>query len=775
MNSPFVRWLLDLERIPANADDLRLVWEHPLPAWLVVFLVMMLAALAAWSYSRLAGGRLTRGLLAGARFVVLLLALTLLLGPVLELPRETVEPDWVMILADRSASMTIADAPGRVTRNEQLEELVRVNTPTFDRLAADRQVRWLGFHAGAFNLDAATAPPDSSRVDVTTPLDFGPPDGQRTNLAAALGQALQRAAARPVSGLVVLSDGRTADPPDRAVLRRLQAEAIPVFVVPLGSPEAVGDLALRRVDVPRRAFVRDKVPVVVEVDHFGGETALGGAVVLVDDATGAELDRVELPEGGETDRVTLTAEPALAGETQWRVVIETGAPDLIPENNIKPILIELVDRPLRVLYVEGYPRWEYRYLKNLLVREKSIESSVMLLSADRDFAQEGNQPITRLPRSPEELARYDVVILGDVPAGFFNADQLDMMRNHVADRGAGLLWIGGERSTPSSYAGSTLADLLPMGGSLKLPAIGHGVTIKPTELAERLGVLRLVTADGAGWPASLLDPSYGWSSLYYTQRINPARLKATAEVLAETVQPVDGAPSPVVAHIRYGAGQSIYVATDEIWRWRYGQGELLPDQFWIQMIRMLGRESLTTAGARAVLDVRPRRLEINQPMRVDLQLLDAQLTEDRRASVAAVLETEDGQTLADLELRRVPGSGHRFAATYLPEVSGSLQVRLSDPTLGSLALRAPVEVYAPDDELRRPQTDHGTLAHLAAATGGRVLAPDELAALPELLPNRSVRTINPLRERIWNTPLAFMLVLLALTAEWVGRKVVRLM
>jgi uncharacterized membrane protein len=773
MNSPLMRWLLDLEAIPADAVDLRLAWEHAWPAWMWALLIAAIALLAFWSYHRLAGARWARGVLAAVRATIILLAVVLIAGPMIELPRETVERDWVLVLADRSASMTVADADGaggRKSRDEQLATLLERHTDTFGKLAEEREVQWLGFHAGAFSLGAPDEPTPGS-----VPVDLGAPSGQRTSLGPAIEQALQRAAARPISGVVVLSDGRTVEPPGRTLMRRLQADAIPVFSVPLGSPEPLGDLALRRVDAPRRAFVQDKVPVVVEIDRFGSAVReMGGSVKLVDSATGETLDRIDLAPNDDRERVTLTAEPALAGEAAWTVVIETAEPDLIPENNRRPILIELVDRPLRVLYVEGYPRWEYRYLKNLMIREKSIECSVMLLSADRDFAQEGNEPITRLPRSPEELVAYDVVVLGDAPASFFAPDQLDMIRSHVADRGAGLLWIGGSRSTPSTYAGTVLTDLLPMRGGLKLPMLGGPVNMRPTELADRLGVLRIVTAEGVGWPRALVDPSYGGSQLWGVPRIEPGRLKPTAEVLAETVDPVDGAALPLVVHLRYGAGQSIYAATDEIWRWRYGRGELLPDQFWIQMIRMLGRESLATAGDRAVLEVNPRRLEVNQPMRVSLRLLDAQLIESRRSTVAAVLETEDGTRVADLELRRLPNAESLFAATYLPERTGALRVRVNDPAFAPLDLRMPVEVFTPDDELRRPESDHALLEQIASATGGRPLGVDEVGMLPELLPNRAVRTLNPLRERIWDTPLAFALILLVLTGEWIGRKVLRL-
>ncbi len=805
MNSELARWLLDIDVIPQDAGALRLAWEHPWPSWVWVILVFAAGFFAVWSYSGLVGNRKWRGALAAVRFAIVLVALVLISGPMRELPREPVEEDGVLMLADRSASMPIADvsrpgantAGGRESRDAQLQAALDRARPVLNLLSDERQVVWMGFQGGAFNLDSdqpTTAPSstgESSIVNRQSSIpDLGPPDGRRTNIEAALEQALQRAAARPVSGIVVLSDGRSDSQISRTLLRRLQADAIPVFVVPLGAEDPLGDLAVRDVDAPRRAFVHDKVPVVVDLERLGAAAVdLTGVVRLIDEATGEELDRADLAElkqrrgegdgasaGGDHDDVTLTAEPKLAGETTWKVVIDTSESDLVPDNNLKTFTIELVDRPLRVLYVEGYPRWEYRYIKELIRREKSVESSVMLISADRDFAQEGNMPITRLPRSPEEFAAYDVLIVGDVPAGFFSPDQLEMIKAHVADRGAGLLWIGGEKSTPSSYSGSVLADLLPMRGSLNLPPIGVPMTITPTPQAERLGVLQLAAGERVGWPAELSDPATGWSRLLWAQRIEPGQLKPAVEVLAQTAQPVSGDVSlPLILSMRYGAGQSIYVATDEIWRWRYGRGELYPDQFWMQMIRMLGRESLSASGSQAQIEITPRRVQSGQPMRLELRLLDAQLLQQAQATVRVTLrDPATGATVAEIDLKRVEGADDRYAATYLPDVTGQFEVRVNDPTFAALDLRATVEVFAPDDELRKPETDHPLLRGLADATNGKVLSPDELGTLPQLLPNREVRTSNPLTEPIWDTPLALIVAILLLTAEWIGRKIVRL-
>lgn len=812
MNSDFVRWLLDIDAIPRGAESLRLAWERPFPAWAWAILFIACGLFAIWSYGRLVGSRAGRGILAGARFAILLLALVLVSGPMLELPRETVEEDWVLLLADRSASMTIEDvqragvgsgvgAGGRESRDAQLKHALTNASPVLSLLDSQRQMVWMGFDAGAFNLQGDQPSANSTQPSSATPGDQSPIDnrqssipdlgvaaGRRSNIEAALEQALQRAAARPVSGIVLMTDGRADAPLSRALVRRLQADAISVFVVPLGAEEPLGDLAVADVEAPRRAFVHDKVPVVVDLDRFGAAAGdLSGVVRLIDQASGEELDRIDLSTvettGEDKNQVTLTAEPKLAGDSTWQVVIETPEKDLVPDNNLRTFNIELVDRPLRVLYVEGYPRWEYRYVKELIRREESIESSVMLISASSDFAQEGNVPITRLPRSPEEFAAYDVIILGDIPAGFFSPEQLDMMRAHVAERGAGLLWIAGERSVPSTYAGSVLSDLLPMRGTLNLPAIGAPITIEPTPQAARLGVLQLASGEDVGWPPELSDPATGWSRLFYAQRIEPGQLKPAVEVLAQTVDPnaasaeLGGGNSrsfPIVMSMRYGAGQSMYVATDEIWRWRYGRGEQYPDQFWMQMIRMLGRESLSAGGNQAVLEVNPRRAQVGAPLRIELRLLDAQLLQRSQATVRIALRNEKGEVVAEVDLKKVEGSEDRFAATYLPDVAGQYDVIVDDPAFATVDLRSHVEVYAPDDELRRPETDHELLRSLASATGGKVIAPEDLGTLPALLPNREVRTLNPLTEPIWDTPLMLMLMLGLLTFEWVGRKMLRL-
>lgn len=758
-------WLLNLDRLPVDAETMHLGWQRPLPGWAWALAIIVLGLLAVWSYSGLIGNRRGRGVLAVSRAVLLLVLVALIAGPAIIVPRDLVERDWVVYLLDRSTSMTIGDLPNRETRDEQLRRAVTDSQRVFQDVASKHEALWLGFDEGAYDLpvDAATGEPDLSA-----------PEGRRTLLAASLDQALRRLSARPINSVVLFTDGRTPQPPTRALLRQLEAAAVPLLVVPLGSGEEVGDLAVGRVESPTKAFAHDIVPIDVTIDRLGSTTGANGAEVkLVDALTGEVFDRERLEPGDERDHLTLLARPNLPGVSTWRVVIESEGVDLITDNNQRDFDIELVDRPLKVLYVEARPRWEYRWIKDLIVREHTIDSSIMLLSADRDFAQEGNTPIARLPNSPEEWEPYDVIVLGDVHADFFSVPQQEMIRSQVAERGAGLLLIAGPRANPSAFANSPLAALLPMRGNLNLPTINEPVRMKPTDLAHRLSVLQLMLGERDAWDI-LDDPAQPWAALQWALRLDHRSLKPAVEVLAETTAPLDeGQPLPLVTFMRFGAGQSAFVATDETWRWRYGLGDTLPEQFWNQLIRMLGRDRLTLSGQPAVLTVNPRRAEVGQPIVIQLRLLDAQLAQRSVSEIPIELvDTSDGSVVS-LSLTAIDETMTRYEAAYVPDRAGTLEVRMVDPALVRFDLGQRVEVTRPDDEMRDPAADHDLLARLAEDTGGQVLAASDLSAL-EILPDRSIITPMDLVEPLWDTPLCLILVILLLTFEWVGRKLIRL-
>lgn len=801
--------LLGTDALKFGEEGVRLGLARPLAPWGWALVIAAIALLAGWAYWKLDAGKRSRIALATVRALLMLFLVVLLLGPRLERQNETVESDWVVVMADRSGSMQVADVEpalagrDRITRDLQLREAVALAHPSLKSIAAERELLLMGFDGAAFPIKTIE---DEQGLG---PIDLPPAAGTRTSLSTAISQALARTAARPVAGIVLLSDGRTTEPPDKALVRRLQSDRIPVFPYPLGSPSPIGDLAVTRVEAPTVAFVRDTIPVEIRIERRGDSGEHGGrgphagsdaTVELIDQLTGRVFESRPLSEATPDPNdpasltMTLSGSESDAGSRDWTVRLVTTRPDLIAENNQRTFAVDLLDRPIRTVYFDGYPRWEYRYVKNLLIREGSIDSSNLLLAVEKRFLQEGDQLLRALPRSSEEWAPFDVVLIGDLRPDLFTTEQLQQIREHVAMRGGGLLWIAGPGATPNAWGETPLADLLPFAtggasggtspsGRNALRVWDRPVVARPTPASERLGILNL--KNPRGWPEQLASPDTGWSLLRWAQRIEPASIKPSAEVLA-VAEPADGqgSPTPLVMTMRYGAGRVIYVATDETWRWRYARGETLPERFWLPLVRLLARDSVARTGMPAVLELSQSVAPVEQPVRIAVRLLDQSLVDAAPASIRVRLvpvgENAVGRAPVELRLQQetkgvARGGVRTYAGAWIALEPGEYRVEAAEPMLAGIGLQQPLSIILPDNEMRTPETDHTLLAALAEETGGRLLAPGDLAKLEEILPNRQVRIITPpTTETLWDTPLALAIFLLLACTEWVGRKLIRL-
>ncbi|MBX3390336.1 MAG: hypothetical protein KF691_12880 [Phycisphaeraceae bacterium] len=783
MNDLITR-LFALKTLRPGDPGVALEWIRPIPAWGWTLVLAGAVALAWWGYRRLEGTINRRAILATLRGLSLVLVTAMISGPRLVKTEETVEKDWVVVLADRSQSMEVADVDGK-SRDDQLRHAVEETKKALAKLDPERNVLWLGFDARTFDL-----PPDASTLP--------PPDGTRTLIAAALEQTLRRAASKPLSGIVLVSDGRSADEPSRSLLRQLQGRQVPVFSVALGSDEPPTRISLKRVTAPSVAFVGDFVPVTVDLEAIGKPEALRGSKIdLIDEATGKLLDSRPVPESaGTTGNATLTmmTRPGNAQEFRWvvkPVLPEGNGPTAATKNDEYSIGLRVLDRPVRVALFDGYPRWEYRYLKNLLLRERSIRSSALILSSDRRYLQEGTDPLASIPRTREEWLPFDVIVMGDVRSELFSAEQLAQIKELVAVKGAGLLWIAGPNSTPQTWRNTPLADLLPFAlddGSSGARTFAESVLVSPAPAAERLGVLRLGEEGSQAWPEILSDVSAGWNALRYAQLIDPKQLKPAAEVLA-VASPSSGpigssGAMPLVITMRYGAGRVLYVATDEIWRWRYGRGETLPERFWLPLVRLLARESLSRSGQQAILDATPERATVDQSVQISVRLLDQSLLNTRPVSLTVRAKPESSSDIGEQSITLRPQESNRgvgeapsglYTGSWTFAEAGDYTIRPVDAILSGLGLSAKVEVRARDDEMREPAADHVLLAEIADATAGRVLRTDEIGQLTELLPNRQVRTAGEtLSEPLWDKPIVWTLLILLLSLEWIGRRLIRL-
>jgi hypothetical protein len=237
----------------------------------------------------------------------------------------------------------------------------------------------------------------------------------------------------------------------------------------------------------------------------------------------------------------------------------------------------------------------------------------------------------------------------------------------------------------------------------------------------------------------------------------------------------DAAPAPGVLMMRFGAGASVYIASDEMWRWRYGRGEDLSERFWVPLLRQLGRASLARGDRDVLLTATPEDATVGQGVRIVLELLDQSLIDAKPSGVGVDVEAPDG-TRQRVELALDPdGRGRFFSGVWTPAEPGRFVVRLRDPQLGGAEGERAVRVRWPDDESRRPETDHALLAQLSADTGGTTLDPGALGALADLLPNREVKIAGePDIATLWDRPVVLAALLLLAGSEWLVRRLIRL-
>lgn len=797
-------------------------FETALPLWLWLLVGFVCLMAAGYGYHRLQGPRPLRLLCAGLRAVLLLVICLLLAGPQRVIRNDVVTPYSVGVLVDQSGSMgfvDVIDGDSVLSRGASVQAVVEeVSVAWAGDTIDERKLRWFGATTTSVPMKLLSNPTENP---LTQSASSG--GGGGTAIPGALDSAWGLMATEPVGAVVVVSDGRSQQPVTEGWLEAMKRRGVPVVAVPVGPKEPLTDLALQQVVSPEQAYVGDPVPMVVRLQQLGGEPIdpVGVTVRLVDKQTGEVVDErthegvaigepIELianyQENPGTENATLaTSEVGGGGATSGgggRVVYGVEAVlvgEKVTANNREEVAVTWVDDPIQVLYIEAYPRWEYRYLASVLTREESVESSMLLVASARAgegrFVQEGDKPIQRVPNSARELSPYDVVIIGDVPVTAFSQEQLDMLRAHVAEEGAGLIFLGGPEEMPVAWASSPLSALLPMKQpagvrEMSLPSGGH--LMRPTGYAGQVGVMRLsgpdvaVEDDTQGWP-NVLSP------LLYAQRLGELKPAVTALATlhpfgGNPVSPVLGEGQPLVTMMPFGGGSVVYAGTDETWRFRRGRGGLYFEQYWIQLVRALGKKRVQQTGAgRAALTVSDKRVAPGSPVAVSLRLTDPELIDRRMAEAPLTISQADGQAGSDTQTLRLASqalpmdtsqlASQRLEGIWTPRDPGRYVLRAGG-SLSGLALEQVVTVVEDTPEMNDTRTDHPALERLVEATGGVVLPLNKLGTLPSVLetlgvPKTLVQT-DELRRPLWHGFLPWIFVLGLLTTEWILRKVARL-
>ena len=407
-----------------------------------------------------------------------------------------------------------------------------------------------------------------------------------TRIEPALKRVLKTTIGVPLQDVIIISDGNFNDGVSSKTLDSFVSRGVSIQTIPIGSKNTQTNIRVGGLDLPESVYIGDKTP--FNQQFFSNKPIPKITIKIKDVETGDIVWKSFLtpqPLGGEAFSVSGSFSINKVGSRRLSFVFDD-PPGFRFLNSKQTTVLDVVDKPIKTLYVEGYPRWFYRFFVGDMIREKSIELSSFLVSADMDFIQDGNESITRLPNTKEELELYDLIILGDVSPNTVGEDFLTLVKQRVVSGGS-LCWIPGFKNKPSTWSQTPLKNLWPTQPN-KTNTHTTPIQIKPTMSAKRLGVMGLED-DGASWPQELGDPKVEWSKLWNTVVFPNKNLRPGCDVLATATGGLQENVGPVVVFMPYGSGSVLTVGTSETWRWRYGVGSKWGERFWISLFRMLYR------------------------------------------------------------------------------------------------------------------------------------------------------------------------------------------
>ncbi len=710
------------------------------------------------------------------------------------------------VVADNSQGLAVRDPGAALTRGEIMHAaLVQAETGWLARLAETFQVR-------SYQFDRSL-----QRVREFATLDF---TGDRSALGAALGQLRDRFAGQPLAGVLLLTDGNATDIPEPG---SLDLSGLPPLYPVLVGEGPVADLRIDRVTVRQSAF--DDAPVTVQVDAASEAIRAREAVVSVrtlsmDGSAPAGADPeaqvVQLENDGRASSATFSWRPAGSGVQFHEVTVHPQPGDTLDEatevNNRRTVMTDRGRESFRLLYVGGRPGWDFKFLNRALLEDPQLQmvglqraarrepkfdfkgrsgeaSNPMFrgFGADASEAPRYDQPVlvrvnTRdeaelrggFPTTEEELFAYDAVILDDVEAEFFTGDQLALLRRFTADRGGGLLMLGGADSLESGgYAASPLAAALPVYLDRAAPTLPSGglrwsltregwvqpwVRIRPEETLERARV--------AAMPPMLVAHAL------------PAT-KPGATVLAE-VEDDEGARFPALVAQRHGAGRVACLTLGDLWRWGL-KGD--PEQADLaRMWRQIARWLVTDAPPPVALAVEPVPDPDSGGVRLRVTVRDRSFRPADLATVRLTVRrihssTTDGGPAGfqsgTLQVEPVAGAAGQFGAVFAGRDAGAYLAEADAVSPEGEWLGRAQAGWVSDpaaEEFRSLTPNRALLEELARRTGGAMVAVNEIDALVARLPSLPAPVHELSSRPIWHTPWVFALVLGCLVTEWIWRR-----
>jgi len=741
------------------------VWGASRPALVAVLAVAAIAAAALLTYRSIISDSSPR---AKAVLIALRLALVATLffclaRPTLILKAAVPQQNFLGILVDDSRSMLIADRDGQPRSQFVQRQLTGPQAALLQELSKRFVLRFFRFSSSAGRISSAA----DARYD-----------GTSTKLGDALERARDELSGLPLAGLVMVTDG--ADTSDTSIddaLASLKARSIPVFPVGLGQERFSRDVQISRVETPRVVLKGSSlvVDVVVSQTGYSGKTVPlnvedGGRIVAT--------EQVTLPADGEslTARVRFTANEAGARMFRFRIPTQDG--EEVTQNNTRDALLEVRDRVERILYYEGEPRSEGKFIVNNVDDDKNLNVVWLDRTAENKYYRRNvstpDEVIGGFPKTREELFGYRALMIGSVEAASFTPDQLRMIADFVNKRGGGLLMLGGLKSfAEGGWAGTPVGEVLPVvlenDNGRKSERYFSGLFgVRPTKAGEISPVTQIAETEARS--------AERWNEMPEISAVNRVfSVKPGATVLLRGVDKQKD-DHVVLAYQRYGRGKAIALPIQDSWMWRMDAKVPVEDTTYAVFWRRLLRWAVDDVPELVNVSTNQDRVEPGEAVKITADIYDPAYVEVNDGQVIAAVTSPSGKK-TEVPMEWTISRDGEYKASFVPDEQGVYDIKVDatrtsagqSKTLGSNEVH--VRVSAGDAEYFDAAMRGSLLRRIADDTGGRFFTAANVASLPEAV-TYTGRGVTVVEERdLWDMPIVLLVLLGLLGAEWGVRRV----
>lgn len=597
-----------------------------------------------------------------------------------------------------------------------------------------------------------------------------------TDLGTPLAELLAGGALRAV---LLMSDGdwnEGASPYD--VARSYRLEGVPIFTRAIGSRVRLPDIAVDPVEPPAFAVTGRPVDLAVSIDSAMPRDATT-TITLTRDGEALEGPRTILVPARRKTPVKLRFRPDEPGRVTLTVSVDPVDGEIDQDNNARTFEIDVREERLRVLLIEGWPRWEYRYLRNALLRDPGVDVDCYLTHPGLEGTGGGPAYLDAFPPK-SMLSGYDVIFVGDVGVGEkgLSAEECAEVAGLVRDQASGLILMPGMGGAQLELMQTELGALFPVDLDPARPeGVGSAVAspLVLTESGETSSLTRLVPGRSQNSELWVSLPGFQWNAAV-------SRARVGSRVLA-----VHGSASnergriPLLVTRTAGTGKVLFMGTDGAWRWREGYEDRYHYRFWGQVIRWMAYQRNMNVGESMRLFFAPDRPRVRSAVSLNANVMDSAGAPLAGATLEARVQSPSGRLeriafepasrMEGAEGERDLGAWGLYSATFRPLEPGRHRVTLSCEETGAV-LDAEIPVVGdPLEQLGRPAR-FDTMEELARMTGGAVL---EVASADVL--RRRMEAVPPppplvTRDRVWSHPLLGAAIVALMLLFWVGRKLV---